>query len=58
MMAEYIWILTAFGVVPQKDLIFRCCFIHLNSLCKAFHKFFYGKHIVMQSCHSQLSEAA
>jgi hypothetical protein len=30
-MAEYIWILTALGVVPKKDLILRCCFIHLKN---------------------------
>ena len=29
-MAEYIWILTAVSVVPQKDLILRCCLIHLK----------------------------
>ncbi len=26
MMAEYIWILTAFGVVPQKDFILKMLF--------------------------------
>jgi len=27
-MAAYIYILTAFSVFPQKDLISRCCLIH------------------------------
>jgi len=40
MTAQYIWIFTALRVVPQKDLILRCCFIHLKNLCKALYKFF------------------
>ena len=40
MIAEYIWIRTAFSDVPQKDLIFKCCLIHLNNLCKTLHKLF------------------
>jgi len=33
--AENIWILTAFSVTPQKDFMCRCCLIHLknNSTC-------------------------
>ena len=30
MIAVNIWILTALSVVPQKDLILRCCLIHLQ----------------------------
>ena len=33
-------------------------YIPVKNLWKALHKLFYGKHIVMQSYHSQLSEAA
>ena len=40
MIADEIWILTAFSVVPQNFLILRCCFSHLKNLCKASHKFF------------------
>jgi len=40
MIAEWICILTAFEVVLQKDLILRCCFIHLKNLCKPFNKLF------------------
>lgn len=49
MIADEIWILTAFSVVPQNFLILRCCFSHLKNLCEASHKFFYDKHIIMQS---------
>lgn len=40
MIALYIWILTAFWEVLQKDLILRCCLIHLkkNSICQRFIK--------------------
>lgn len=31
MTAQYICILTAFSEVPQKDLIFKCCLIHLKN---------------------------
>ena len=48
-MAVLIWIRTAFSVVPQNFLILRCCFSHLKNLCKALHKFFYDKYIVMRS---------
>ena len=38
MIADEIWILTAFSVVPQNFLILRCCFSHLknNSICHLF----------------------
>jgi hypothetical protein len=47
--ADHIWIRTAFSEVPMNDLILRFCLTSLKKLCKALHKFFYGKHIVMQS---------
>ena len=53
MIADEIWILTAFSVVPQNFLILRCCFSHLKNLCKASHKFFYDKYIIMQSRYSR-----
>jgi hypothetical protein len=31
MIVLYIWILTGFSEVPQKDLILRCCLIHLKN---------------------------
>ena len=34
-MAEYIWILTAVSVVPQKDFILRCGLIHLKKIFDA-----------------------
>ena len=49
MIAAEICILTAFSVVPQNFLILRCCLSHLKNLCKAYHKFFYDKYIVMRS---------
>ena len=38
MIADEIWILTAFSVVPQNFLILRCCFSHLknSSICYLF----------------------
>ena len=30
MIADEIWILTAFSVVPQNFLILRCCFSHFE----------------------------
>ncbi len=38
--AVHICIITAFSLVPIKDLICSSCFISLKNLCKAFHKFF------------------
>ena len=49
MIADEIWILTAFSVVPQNFLILRCCFSHLKNLCKASHNCFYDKNIIMSS---------
>ena len=40
MMAMCIWMRTAFSDSPQNRLTWRCCLIHLNSLCVASHKFF------------------
>lgn len=48
-MAIHICAKTAFLVVPKNDLIRRCCLIHLKNLCKASHKLFYDKFIVMRS---------
>ena len=39
MTVQYIWTLTASRVVPRKDLILKCSFIHLKVLWKAFHNF-------------------
>ncbi len=47
-----------YSVTRQKDLIFKCCVIHLKNLWKAFHNAFNGKLFVMQSKRFHLLEAA
>ena len=42
-----IWILMAFSLSPRKYFKGKFCLIFLNTLWKAFHNFFYVKHIVM-----------
>ena len=47
--ATQIWTFTAFSECPHNVFIVRFSFIHLKNLCKALHKFFYGKKKIMQS---------
>ena len=37
MIADKIWILTAFSVVPQNFLTLRCCFSHLKKVLSAIY---------------------
>jgi hypothetical protein len=48
-MAAHICISIAFSLSPKKYFNGKFCLSCLKKLCKALHKLFYGKHIVMQS---------
>ena len=53
-MVTHIWTSMALTLSPRKYLSGKFCFSFLKSLCKAYHKLFYDKFIIMRS-HSKFT---